>query len=74
MKFFQIYLEISKKISIFTLQTNNKMSITTEEFEKLPANEQAFRWKLFIESDGHKKNLSKKRIKEIAQEYKVDIK
>jgi hypothetical protein len=50
------------------------MSITAEEFEKLPANEQAFRWRLFIESDGHKKNLSKKRIKEIAQQYKVDIK
>lgn len=50
------------------------MSTQKTEFEKLPENEQAFRWKLFVESEGYKKNLSKKRIKEIAQQYKVDIK
>ena len=49
------------------------MSITQTDFEKLPENEKAFRWRIFIESEGHKKNLSKKRIKEIAQQYKVDI-
>ena len=44
------------------------------QFDKLPQNEQAFRWRLFVESNGHKKNLSKKRIKEIAEQYKVNVK
>ena len=45
--------------------------ITQSEFEKLPMNVQQFRWALFIESDGYSKNLSKKRIKEIAKEFNV---
>lgn len=47
--------------------------ITQTEFEKLPENEQAFRWALFIASEGYEKNLSKKEIKEIAEKYKVKI-
>lgn len=47
--------------------------ITQTEFEKLPQNEQAFRWALFIASEGYEKNLSKKEIKEIAEKYKVKI-
>ena len=43
------------------------------EFEKLPQNEQAFRWALFIASEGYEKNLSKKKIKEIAEKYNVNI-
>ena len=43
------------------------------DFETLPKNEQAFRWALFIESEGYDKNVSKKRIKEIASEYGVTI-
>jgi hypothetical protein len=42
--------------------------ITQTAFEKLPKNVQAFRWALFIESDGYRKNISKKRIKEIEEE------
>ena len=48
--------------------------ITQSDFEKLPMNEQQFRWALFIESDGYAKNLSKKRIEEIAEKYKVKLK
>ena len=48
--------------------------ITEKEFEKLPINEQMFRWQLFIESEGYKKDLSKKQFKEIAKQYKVNIK
>ena len=43
------------------------------EFETLPKNEQSFRWALFLESEGYKKNISKKRIKEIASKYGVTI-
>jgi len=43
------------------------------DFETLPKNEQAFRWALFLESEGYEKNVSKKRIKEIASEYGVTI-
>lgn len=48
--------------------------ITQSEFEKLPMNEQEFRWALFIESEGYAKNLSKKRIEEIAQKFNVNLK
>ena len=47
--------------------------ITSEQFEKLPQNEQAFRWALFIESEGYEKNLSKKRIKEIAEKFNIQL-
>jgi hypothetical protein len=46
--------------------------ITQKEFEKLPMNEQMFRWQLFIESEGYKKNLTKKRITELKKKFKVD--
>jgi len=49
------------------------MNITQTEFEKLPQNEQAFRWALFIESEGYEKNLSKKQIKKIAEKYQVKL-
>jgi hypothetical protein len=49
------------------------MAITEKEFDKLPKNEQQFRWALFIESEGYEKNLSKKRIKEIADKFKVKL-
>lgn len=42
-------------------------------FEKLPKNEQSFRWELFIESNGYEKNLSKKRVKEIANKHNVKL-
>lgn len=44
---------------------------TQTEFEKLPKNEQSFRWALFIESEGYEKNLSKKRMQEIAKQFNV---
>lgn len=44
-----------------------------EQFEKLPKNEQAFRWELFILSDGYKKNLSDKKIKQIAKKHNVKL-
>ena len=47
--------------------------MTQEEFEKLPKNEQAFRWALFLESEGYRKDISKKRIKEIGSHYGVTI-
>ena len=47
--------------------------ITQTEFEKLPINEQQFRWALFIESDGYAKNLSKKIVEEIAQKFNVNL-
>jgi hypothetical protein len=46
---------------------------TKTEFEKLPKNEQDFRWALFLESNGYEKNLSKRRVKEISEIYKVKI-
>lgn len=46
--------------------------ITSEEFEKLPMNEQMFRWQLFIESEGYQKNLTKKRINELKKQFKVN--
>jgi len=48
-------------------------TITPSDFEKLPKNEQEFRWELFLVSEGYKKDLSKKQIKEIADKYKVNI-
>jgi hypothetical protein len=49
------------------------MEISQTEFEKLPKNEQAFRWKLFVESNGYQKDLSKKEIEEIAKQYGVKV-
>jgi hypothetical protein len=46
--------------------------ITQKEFEKLPMNEQMFRWQLFIESEGYQKKLTKKRIAELKKKFKVD--
>jgi hypothetical protein len=46
---------------------------TQTEFEKLAKNEQDFRWALFLESNGYEKNLSKKRVNEISENYKVKI-
>ncbi len=46
--------------------------ITQQEFEKLPMNEQMFRWALFVESEGYQKNLTKKRITELKKKFKVD--
>jgi hypothetical protein len=43
------------------------------DFETLPKNEQAFRWALFLESEGYKKNISNKAIKEIAGRFGVTI-
>lgn len=48
-------------------------TITQTEFEKLPKNEQAFRWQLFIESKGYEKNISKKRLKELSEKFKVKL-
>ena len=48
--------------------------IEQSKFEKLPKNEQKFRWDLFLESDGYKKNLSKTKIKEIAKNNNVNLK
>ncbi len=49
------------------------MAISQTEFEKLPENEQAFRWKLFVESNGYQKDLSKKEIEKIAKQYGVKV-
>ena len=48
------------------------MKISQQEFEKLPQNEQDFRWALFIESDGWEKPVSKKRIDELKAKYNVE--
>lgn len=47
--------------------------IEQSKFEKLPKNEQKFRWDLFLQSDGYKKNLSKTKIKQIAKNNNVNI-
>ncbi len=39
--------------------------MTQKDFEKLSKKEQDFRWALFIESNGHQKNISKKLINEL---------
>lgn len=48
------------------------MIISQQEFEKLPKNIQDFRWALFIESEGHTKLITKKRIQELAKKYGVE--
>ena len=47
------------------------MSVDT--FEKLPMNEQKFRWALFIETDGYDKSISNKRVKELSDKYGVGL-
>jgi hypothetical protein len=47
--------------------------ITQKEFEKLPMNEQMFRWALFIASEGYSKKLSNRLVKELADKHKVKI-
>ena len=68
-------VNINKSI-IFKYNHKHKIKImkeiTQEEFEKLPMNEQMFRWQLFIESEGYQKNLTKKRITELKKKFKVD--
>lgn len=49
------------------------MKISQQEFEKLPKNEQDFRWALFVESDGHQKPVSKKRIAELKAKYGLKV-
>ena len=48
------------------------MTISQQEFEKLPKNIQDLRWALFIESEGHTKLITKKRIQQLVKEYKVE--
>lgn len=48
------------------------MQISQQEFENLPENIQNFRWALFVESDGHQKPVSKKRIDELKAKYNVE--
>ena len=43
------------------------------DFETLPKNEQAFRWALFIESEGYDKRLSNKRVKELSDKYNIGL-
>ena len=65
-----------EKFSYLYITNNLKktiMAISQTEFEKLPENEQAFRWKLFVESNGYQKDLSKKEIEEIAKQYGVKV-
>jgi hypothetical protein len=46
----------------------------TTEFEKLPKEEQNFRWALFLASNGYQKDLTEQRIQEIRQKYLVENK
>ena len=46
--------------------------MTETEFEKLPKNEQKFRWALFLESDGYEKIISNERIQQLKKEYGVE--
>jgi len=65
-----------EKFSYFYITNNLKktiMAISQTEFAKLPENEQAFRWKLFVESNGYQKDLSKKEIEKIAKQYGVKV-
>ncbi len=48
------------------------MKISQQEFEKLPPAEQEFRWALFVESDGHQKIVSKKRIQQLRKQYNLE--
>ena len=48
------------------------MKISQQEFEKLPKNIQNFRWALFVESDGHQKPVSKKRIDQLKAKHNVE--
>ena len=43
------------------------------DFETLPKNEQAFRWALFLESEGYDKRLSNKRVKELSDKYNIGL-
>ena len=45
--------------------------MTQKEFEKLPKNEQKFRWALFLESDGYEKTVSSDRIEQLKKEYGI---
>jgi hypothetical protein len=66
-----------KKLSyiVFNKETKTKTmeEITQKEFEKLPMNEQMFRWALFIASEGYSKKLSNRLVKELADKHKVKI-
>jgi len=46
--------------------------ITQTTFEKLPKEEQNFRWALFLASNGHQKELTEDRIQEIRQKYLIE--
>jgi len=48
------------------------MAITPEDFEKLPKEEQTFRWALFRASNGYEKELSSERIAELKQKYLIE--
>jgi hypothetical protein len=48
------------------------MQISQQEFENLPENIQNFRWALFVESDGHQKPVSNKKIAELKAKYNVE--
>ena len=48
------------------------MTISQQEFEKLPKAEQDFRWALFVESNGWEKPVSKTRIQQLRKQYNLE--
>jgi hypothetical protein len=45
--------------------------MTQTEFEKLPKEEQNFRWALFLKSNGHTRELIQKEINDLTLKYLV---
>ena len=53
-------------------QTEKKLNwITEQEFERLPKEEQNFRWALFLKSNGGQKELGAEVVEELRQKYLV---
>ena len=43
-----------------------------QDFEKLPKEEQNFRWALFLKSNGYTKNLSEEKIEALRQKHLIN--
>jgi len=45
--------------------------VTENEFEKLPKEEQNFRWALFLKSNGYQKQLDSKVVEQLKEKYLI---
>ena len=62
-------LNIMYNKHMLTKLGDNKMTQT--EFEKLPKEEQNFRWALFLKSNGHTRELIQKELDDLKLKYLV---